>query len=205
MNPTKLLIGLVLVGAVTLLAASLAQAQAAISGEVVVIDGLTNEITIQTDEGELITVIPPDDYDLSELTIGDSISLDGDFAGDVFVAEEIEITELDEDDEDDVDFDSDKGGYYCENRDDPHPALNRLAQAYDWDYADLIEWFCEGRFGVGEVKHALSTSEQLGGDPSPEEILQMKRDLGGWGRVWQELGLKGGRNGNGNGGGNGDG
>ena len=98
-----------------------------------------------------------------------------------------------------------KTGYYCRTPGDRHPALNTLAETYDADYSLLLSFFCEGRFGVGEIRHALQASLALNGELSPTEILNMKVELGGWGRVWQELGLKGGGHGNGNGNRNGNG
>lgn len=85
---------------------------------------------------------------------------------------------------------SPKRGYYCTNPGDRHPALGALADQYNWPYEDILRWFCEGRFGVGEIKHAFGAWTALGGAMTPNEILALKVQLGGWGQVWQELGLK---------------
>ena len=101
---------------------------------------------------------------------------------------------------------SPKSGYYCTNPDDHHPALDRLAEQYDWPYTEVLRWFCEGRFGVGEIKHAFETWVAIDKRMTPNEILALKVELGGWGKVWQELGLKGNKGNNGsNGNGNGNG
>jgi hypothetical protein len=63
-----------------------------------------------------------------------------------------------------------------------------LADAYDVPIEEIMTWFCEG-YGFGEIVHALQTSEET--DFSPEELLTLKTELGGWGQVWQELGLIG--------------
>jgi hypothetical protein len=84
-----------------------------------------------------------------------------------------------------------KTGYFCRNESVEHPALGRLAEQYEVAYPEVLRWFCEGRFGVGEIMHALQASQALDGAYSPEEILALKVQLGGWGKVWQELGLKG--------------
>jgi hypothetical protein len=73
---------------------------------------------------------------------------------------------------------------------DPHPVAQRLAETYDVAYEDIMTWFCEGRYGLGEIMHALQTGSDEEGN-TPEELLQMKTDMGGWGQVWQELGLIG--------------
>jgi len=84
-----------------------------------------------------------------------------------------------------------KTGYYCTHSGDPHPALFALAQQYNWPYEEVLRWFCEGRFGVGEIKHAFEAWTALNGEMTPNEILALKVQLGGWGQVWQQLGLKG--------------
>lgn len=96
-----------------------------------------------------------------------------------------------------------KMGHYCTNPDDHHPALDRLAQQYSTPYEKVLGWFCHGRFGVGEIKHAFEASVAVNGRYSPEQILAMKVEMGGWGQVWQFLGLRG--NGKDHGNGNGSG
>jgi hypothetical protein len=73
---------------------------------------------------------------------------------------------------------------------EPHPVAQRLADTYDVAYEDIMTWFCEGRYGLGEIMHALQTSDDEGGN-APEQVLLRKTELGGWGQVWQELGLIG--------------
>jgi hypothetical protein len=73
---------------------------------------------------------------------------------------------------------------------DPHPVGKSLAESYDdVSYEDIMTWFCDGGYGFGEIMLALETSEET--DMSPEELLALKTELGGWGLVWQELGLIG--------------
>jgi hypothetical protein len=73
---------------------------------------------------------------------------------------------------------------------EPHPVAQRLADTYDVAYEDIMTWFCEGRYGLGEIMHALQTSDDEDGN-APEQVLLRKTELGGWGQVWQELGLIG--------------
>jgi hypothetical protein len=72
---------------------------------------------------------------------------------------------------------------------DPHPVADRLAELYGVPYEDIMDWFCNGKYGMGEIKLALQTSLET--DYTPEELLAMKTELGGWGKVWQELELIG--------------
>jgi hypothetical protein len=73
---------------------------------------------------------------------------------------------------------------------DPHPAGERLAGAYGVDYEEVMGWFCDGGDGFGEIMHALQTSQESSLDPA-EGLLSLKTELGGWGKVWQHLGLIG--------------
>jgi hypothetical protein len=76
-----------------------------------------------------------------------------------------------------------------------HPVLMDLAETYAVDYEDLLAYFCEDEFGVGEIRLALITAEREGVDLTYEEILAMRLEDGikevGWGLIWQELGLIG--------------
>ena len=73
---------------------------------------------------------------------------------------------------------------------EPHPVAQRLSETYDVAYEDIMGWFCEGRYGLGEIMHALQTAGPEGGT-TPEQLLNRKTELGGWGQVWQDLGLIG--------------
>jgi hypothetical protein len=72
---------------------------------------------------------------------------------------------------------------------DPHPVAQSLADLYGVPYETIMDWFCQG-YGLGEIMHALKTSEETD-NLSPEDLLWLKTDRGGWGKVWQELGLIG--------------
>jgi hypothetical protein len=76
-----------------------------------------------------------------------------------------------------------------------HPALKSLADRYDVAYDDLLVYFCEQQFGVGEIMLALRTAEREDVDLSYQDILDMRHGDGmkevGWGLIWQELGLIG--------------
>jgi hypothetical protein len=77
-----------------------------------------------------------------------------------------------------------------------HPVAAGLARRYAVDAGTVMSWFCDDNFGFGEIMHALQTSEVVSGtgvlsDTTPGALLALKADLGGWGQVWQELGLIG--------------
>jgi hypothetical protein len=151
---------------------------------------------IETPEGETLTVIPPEGFDLSTLAVGDLVLVEGVVDGDTLTATSIvpASSEVDEGE----DEDGGKNSFYCTNADASHPALAGLAESFEADYGQLLGWFCEDGFGVGQIMLALATSQFSEG--------------AGWGQVWKDLGLKGpdrqdgdSGNGNGNGQGNGNG
>jgi hypothetical protein len=98
-------------------------------------------------------------------------------------------------------------GWWTDGR--THPVVDRLVSTYDDGITstDVISWFASG-YGFGEIMHALETSKNLSGtetitgtiksgvtititDTSPAGLLRLKAELGGWGQVWQALGLIG--------------
>jgi|GEM_PF-2487492 len=70
-----------------------------------------------------------------------------------------------------------------------HPAGMKLSAQFNVEYEAVMTWFCQG-YGFGEIMLALQTS-QIYEELTPEELLAMKTETGGWGKVWQELGLIG--------------
>ena len=76
-----------------------------------------------------------------------------------------------------------------------HPVLMNLEDSYGVNYEDLLPYFCEYRFGVGEIRLALRTAEREGVELEFDEILELRLENGmeqiGWGLIWQELGLIG--------------
>lgn len=77
-----------------------------------------------------------------------------------------------------------------------HPVLSALAESYDGvEYEDLLMYFCEQDFGVGEIRHALETAAHPDVELTYQEILAWAYSEGmeeiGWGEIWQELGLIG--------------
>jgi hypothetical protein len=72
---------------------------------------------------------------------------------------------------------------------DPHPRATELAEDYDVAHEEIMTWFCDGGYGFGGIMLALKTSEETGVPAG--ELLARKGELGGWGEVWQELGLIG--------------
>jgi hypothetical protein len=76
-----------------------------------------------------------------------------------------------------------------------HPVLISLAETYKIAYQDLLEYFCDFEFGIGEIRLALVTAERDGVTDTYQDLLEWRYAEGmkdvGWGRIWQELGLIG--------------
>lgn len=153
-------------------------------GTVTAIDLLAGTFTFQTKDGEIFTVTPPVGFDLTTLGIGDVIILNGLQGLEFIIATGIDTL-----------FDGDgegvKPGNYCNNLDKLHPVASKLAEKYGLYYEQVMSWFCVDGFGFGEIKNAIKANLKLSGIVSVDEILAMKAELGGWGKVKQALGLIG--------------
>lgn len=153
-------------------------------GKVTAIDLTAGTFTFQAKDGTLFTVTPPAGFDLTKLGIGDVIILTG-FAGDgTFIATTIQTL-----------FDGDgegvQNGNYCRNLDKINKTAKRLADQSGLYYEQIMSWFCVDKFGFGEIKEAIKISQKLGGTVAVGDVLAMKKELGGWGKVKQSLGLTG--------------
>ncbi len=140
-------------------------------------DGDDDEDVDDEEDGEEEEDLDEDDADEDE--DGDDEDEDDD--------DDDEDEDDDDDDEDeDADDDEDEGDRCTGN--DPHPAGEKLAAEYDVEYDDVMGWFCDG-YGFGEIVLAIEAADQA--EMDIDEVLDMKGEQGGWGRVMQELGLIG--------------
>jgi hypothetical protein len=78
---------------------------------------------------------------------------------------------------------------FCTDPDRQHPVGSRIAAGYGVDYGIVMNWFCNGHYGFGQILLALQTSELTNSDPG--YLLERKSEIGGWGLLWQELGFTG--------------
>jgi hypothetical protein len=97
-----------------------------------------------------------------------------------FTAQEDALTSIFEDE-------GDGGRGKCDGK-DSHPAAYKLAESFGTSHDDVMAMFCSG-YGLGEIMHALKTSQETG--VSPQDLLATKTQMGGWGQVWQAYGLIG--------------
>lgn len=87
--------------------------------------------------------------------------------------------------------DGSANGYCADLSGRRHPVGERLADRYGVPYSDLMKWFCDDHFGFGEILLALQTSRVISTEETPDQLLQLKSELGGWGQVWKSFGYTG--------------
>lgn len=141
-----------------------------------------DSFSIHLSTGEDYTVLPPAGFDLTTLAAGKFVMVKGFLHDTTIYATSVQL----------VPQKSNlppQTGAYCVGT-KLHPALNKLATQYGVPYSELKNYFCIGRFGVGEIKLALKASALLGGEMSAGDILALKVQLGGWGQVWKQIGVK---------------
>jgi hypothetical protein len=68
---------------------------------------------------------------------------------------------------------------------DPHPTGLKLAQRYAVTYEEIMKWFCEGRYGFGEIDLAYSLSRQS--NKPVEEIFTLRASGLGWGDIKKQV------------------
>lgn len=68
---------------------------------------------------------------------------------------------------------------------DPHPTGEKLAQRYGVTYEEIMHWFCNGRYGFGEIDLAYSLSAQTSRPVT--EIFAMRAAGMGWGEIKKAL------------------
>ncbi len=162
-----------------------AQTDTSVSGTVLSVDTTTGTFQIGTEAGDTLTVTPPAGFDLTTLTVGGTVEVQGSLDATNLTATSVVLVPEDGTEEEG----KVNKGFYCTTAESSQPALADLASEFNADYAHLLDWFCSGHYGVGEIMLALRTSQAMEG-LSAQEILDMRGE-GGWGKVWQELGLIG--------------
>jgi cytochrome c-type biogenesis protein CcmE len=154
----------------------------------------------------------PEDFDWTTVKEGEVVEVEGTLEenGDVLATKvKVETEDEDEEDEDQAEEDEDEqeeegeealsGGFFCRHLDIAHPIGLRLADQYGVPYEQVMEWFCAGKFGFGQIKHALRTAQVISetervtdttevdlADVAGIFLKQRKAGLG-WGRIWKQL------------------
>jgi hypothetical protein len=157
------------------------------TGVVTAIDLEGNTFTVENEAGEVYVVTPPEGFDLTTLEVGDTVEVEGILAedGTVMATKVAIVTE--EEDEEDVDDDV---NFFCrEGTEAQHPVGASIAARYDVEYEQVMAWFCDGKFGFGQIMLALQTAQMTGGDA--DELLARRAGGEGWGQIWISMELIG--------------
>jgi hypothetical protein len=168
-----------------------------VTGVVVALNEEAGTITVEAD-GETYVVEVPDGFDWAAIGEGSVVEVEGrlDESG-VIVADKVkdETEPEDEDPEASGEDDDDGVGYFCANTDVQHPVGRTLTRVYDVTYTEVMAWFCDEGMGFGQIMLALQTADVIGGDAS--ELLALRAQGQGWGKIWKSFDLIGNRRGNG--------
>lgn len=162
-----------------------------VKGEVTAINPAENTITVLTNHDRTVTIIPPDDFDLSALAIGDKIIAKGQTQSDgSLVADWVRITGQDSEEEDAPEGSKANNSAFCDDskKQEPHPMATKLAEKYGVSTEWVMEYYCDG-YSIGAILLALKTSEISGANAG--DLLTQRSDGQGWGTIWQELNLIG--------------
>lgn len=141
------------------------------------VDAATNTLEIETGDGLIFVVIAPEELDIAAMEPGMTLPVDEDFNDAIermLEAGEEEREEL---------------SAFCTSTTRQHPRLRTLAGQSDVDYETLLEYFCEGGLGAGDLMQAIGLVKRA--DLTLEEVIELYEELGSWGAVKKELGLIG--------------
>jgi len=146
--------------------------EAYVMGEYIIVDGVRYELTMDTEIED-------------EIEVGDLVKVKYYEDEETLIALEVEL-----EDEDDDDMDDDMDNSAICSGEIIQPALEDLASTFGVSYEELLPYFCEQNFGIGEIKLALETAEHEDVEMTWEELLEWRHNAG-WGEIKQELGLIG--------------
>ena len=172
-----------------------------IKGVVTGIKGDT--ITVQTRQGETYVVSVPPGVAIGPVDVGDTVLIKA-AAGenDTWFARSVKVVGAgDDEDEDEIEIEDDDDGdaegfrdhsAFCAEgkQEGPHPLAPKIAERYGVSADMVMDFFCDG-YSMGAIMLAIKTSQMEGVDAAPGDLLLMRAEGEGWGRIWQELRLIG--------------
>jgi hypothetical protein len=154
------------------------------------------QLTVGGDKS--LTILVPDDFEFEDIAIDSEFELNIKYNKGL---EEWMLYKLEEEEQEE-EREREEEGYFCsEDAEEQHPVALAIVDTYKEDFPDIsyetvIGMFCEGegeegsaRTGFGNIMLAFHTAEETGEDVN--DILAMKEDGTGWGKIWQEMGLIG--------------
>jgi hypothetical protein len=170
-----------------------------VSGEIVSFSEADGTVTIKLEDGTLVTIHMPEGFDFTNLHEGDTLTalVSEDENGET-VASEVTVTPGEEEEEDqpatrnpaycsafgaETDVEGEEGEVVAGKH---HPVGEKIAATYNVTYEEVMGYFCHGA-GFGQIMLALQTQEIT--QTPAADLLQMKKEQGGWGQLWHSLGI----------------
>ena len=186
----------ILVILVALLAAVPALAipgKGAVKGEVTIVDLSGRTVMIETNKGETVKVVVPQDFDITSVKVGDWVLVKG-AAGQDGMIEADWFKQVGKgrgkNDDQDKPEGSKENSAFCDDgkQEKPHPLADKVGERFEVTEEWVMDYFCAG-YGMGAIMLALKTSELDGSDA--EELLEDRSQGQGWGQIWKDKGLIG--------------
>lgn len=182
----KIFLALFLVIALAAMSISVGLAKAEkinLEGEIVAVDEVEQTITVRTaEEEEFVIHFLEGEFGYTAEDIGALVHVKGELQEDgTILAIWVKIV----DGEDDGKGDS---AYCSGEKETPHPVAIMLANKFDKDVEEIMDYFCDG-FGFGQIYLALQTELVTGVDY--DTLLAERSEGKGWGEIWKDLGYNG--------------
>ena len=172
-----------------------------LKGEVTSINQAEGTISISTEEGNIIVVHVPLNFNFNNISVGSQVhakvqqSQNGLMVADWIKEVNKGDDDLENDEEEEIEEKEKEGlegkfnSSYCSGeKEKEHPFAAAIAETYGTSVSDVMGFFCNG-YGFGEIILALQT-HQVNGE-GITSMLDLRKSGHGWGQIWQEMGMIG--------------
>jgi len=170
-----------------------------LKGEVISINRAEGTISISTEEGNIIVVHVPPNFNFNNISVGSQVhakvqqSQNGlifaDWIKEVNKGDDSLENEKEEEKEGKEGLEGKLSSSYCSGKkENDHPFAAAISETYGISVSDVMGYFCDG-FGFGEIMLALQTHQM--NDEEISSMLDLRESGQGWGQIWQEMGIIG--------------
>jgi hypothetical protein len=167
-----------------------------IKGDVKSINQDEGTISISTEEGNIIVIHVPPNFNFNNISIGSQMlakvyqSQNGSVVADWIkeVSKGSNDLEIEEGEEKEILEGKFNSSYCSGEKENDHPFAAAIAETYETLVSDVMGYFCNG-FGFGEIMLALQTHQMNNEEIS--SMLDLRKSNHGWGQIWQEMGMIG--------------
>jgi len=170
-----------------------------IKGDVESINQDEGTISIFTEEGNIIVIQVPPDFNFKNISIGSHVlakvqqsqneSMIADWIKEVGKGDgDLEIQEEEEKKEKEGLEGKFNSSYCSGEKENDHPFAAAIAETYGTSVSYVMGYFCNG-FGFGEIMLALQTHQM--NNKEVFSMLGLRKSNHGWGQIWQDMGIIG--------------